>query len=220
MRLTGTAAAAGLALALSAGVASAHPHVFVDATIGLRFDDEGRLAAIQTVWTYDEFYTLYSIEVLEMDRDGDGNLTEEELLEMAKLHTEAPDLEPEDFPSQLFLETGGERTPLALPSRARAWMNDGRLVIYFERALETPADPAAGMDLKLYDPSYFIAYTITAEPEVEALPENCRARLKSFEADAALAETQARLLDLSAEQTPDDPFVGALFSDEVLVRCE
>src|ERR1051326_2776882 len=45
-----------LALQLSLGSASAHPHVFVDYAITLLFDDHGA-QAVRVSWTFDEMYS-------------------------------------------------------------------------------------------------------------------------------------------------------------------
>src|SRR5690606_31537808 len=46
-------AAAALFLSL-AGVALAHPHIFIDARAALEFDAAGRLTTIRNSWTFDE----------------------------------------------------------------------------------------------------------------------------------------------------------------------
>ena len=41
-------------------------------------DDQGRLAAIRVIWQYDAFASLFILESLEVDKDGDGVLTDDE----------------------------------------------------------------------------------------------------------------------------------------------
>lgn len=206
-------------IALLPGLAAAHPHVFVDATLMLRFDREGRLEAVATTWTYDEFYTLYAIEALEMDADGDGALTDAELAEMARVHTEK-DPAQDIFPSQLWLTSGGAPVALRLPSGATARIEADRLVIGFERVLEEPADPAPGLSLQVYDPSYFIAYTVVGNPLIYRLPSGCSANLRMFSPDAADTALLSELSALSAEETPMDANVGALLADDLRVTCD
>lgn len=52
-RTTGVAVAAGL---LAASPAAAHPHVFIDYTVTLQFDDAGA-AGVRLSWTFDEMYS-------------------------------------------------------------------------------------------------------------------------------------------------------------------
>lgn len=209
---------AALAAALVAGPAAAHPHVFVDATLTLRFDAEGRLAELSTTWTYDEFYTLYAIEAMEMDADGDGVLTGDELAEMARIHTE-PWPDQEQLASQLWLTVGGAAAGLALPAGAEARIEGDRLVVSFARAVAAPADPAEALSVRLYDPSYFIAYEMVGSPAAEGLPVGCALRYIPFDPDAELAALQTELAAIPADETPDFVNVGALFADEVRVTC-
>lgn len=66
------------ALGASGTGALAHPHVFVDTGVELRFDAEGRLEALRIVWVYDDFVSLMIVAERGLDPDGDGVLTEAE----------------------------------------------------------------------------------------------------------------------------------------------
>ena len=78
MRRIGRCAAAAALAGLAAGQAGAHPHVFLDGGAHFIFDDQGRLAAIRVIWQYDAFASLFILESLEVDKDGDGVLTDDE----------------------------------------------------------------------------------------------------------------------------------------------
>ena len=60
---------------LCVSAAFAHPHVFVDASVKVVFDEKG-LSGIQNCWTYDEVYSRAMIS--SVDRDGDGKISAEE----------------------------------------------------------------------------------------------------------------------------------------------
>lgn len=207
-----SAALVALALALP-GAAWAFPHVEVDASVDLRFDDAGRLTAVATTWTYDEVYTADAIAEFGMDRDGDGRLTAEERRLMARLHTEAaPDQEV--FPSHLWLAAGDRLAPLELPSAATARLEGGRLTVAFERRLETPADPETGLVLRLFDPSDYMAYALVAPARADGLPPNCMIDSVPFEAGLLLADGAPRLTLASAA-----PSAGDAPASEVRVSC-
>ena len=72
-------AVASLLLALAANPLAAHPHIFVDTGLNLRFDAQGRLTEVEVIWVYDEFYSLLITEDRGLDPDFDGVLTAEEL---------------------------------------------------------------------------------------------------------------------------------------------
>ena len=52
--LVGLLLLALLALSAGTGEALAHPHIFVDSTARIIFDGEGRFAAIENRWAFDE----------------------------------------------------------------------------------------------------------------------------------------------------------------------
>ena len=57
--------------------AVAHPHVFIDATIEVIFDDKGLAEGVRIGWTYDEYFSLLIIEDRGLDPDYDNVLTPE-----------------------------------------------------------------------------------------------------------------------------------------------
>ncbi|MCQ2125256.1 MAG: DUF1007 family protein [Fibrobacter sp.] len=56
------------------GTAFAHPHVFLDASVTVDFDNQG-FAGVKNRWTYDEIYSAAMISSVD---DGDGILSEKE----------------------------------------------------------------------------------------------------------------------------------------------
>lgn len=211
--------AAGIATALGlwAGGAGAHPHIFIDGGAQFLFDDQGRLAAIRVIWQYDAFASLFILEALEVDRDADGVLTEDET---AKVVADQLTWES-DFAGDSYLWHGDAPVPLAGPTSGTAALSESRLSVTFERALETPLAPGdAAVLVKLYDPTYYFAYFATHEPRIEgAAPAACRARIEPFEPDSSLAALQGSLALLSTEETPEQQDVGALFADRIVLLC-
>ena len=61
----------GLALLVGSSLpALAHPHVFVDARLEVRFDADGRVAALRHVWRFDDAFSAFASQGL--DTNGDG----------------------------------------------------------------------------------------------------------------------------------------------------
>ncbi|MGF1659820.1 MAG: DUF1007 family protein [Rubrimonas sp.] len=209
--------ALALAWALAASAAQAHPHVFIDAEAGFVFDAEGRLASVEIVWRYDAFSSLFLLEDMGLDPDGDGALTEAERAALAADQTDWP----ETFAGDSYLRIGGEAAALSPARDGSAALEDGRVVVRFRRDLAEPA-PAQGLQarLELYDPSYFFAYALTGEPALRDAPAACAAQARRFDPDAAASELLASLATLGREETPEDPNVGAAFADAALLRCD
>src|SRR5690606_34527111 len=67
-----------------ATAARAHPHIFIDARATIVFDDRGALAGIRHSWTFDEEFSVWSVQGL--DTDGDGQISIAETQELADEH--------------------------------------------------------------------------------------------------------------------------------------
>lgn len=206
---------APLALLLLPSTGLAHPHIFVDASAGLRFDDAGRLEALRIVWLYDGMTTLNLYVQLGLDEDGDGALNEIDLARVAHGETDWPP----DYEGDTYLLQGNAKVPLGRPENGTARMIGDRVEVTFDLPLAEPLAVTDGAVLKLYDPTYFYAYSVETVLEPSALPAGCALSVVPFEPDAADAEAQRQLAALSAEEVPDDPQIGERFADEVRLTC-
>jgi ABC-type uncharacterized transport system substrate-binding protein len=207
---------AALALLLLPSAGLSHPHVFVDASAGMSFDAQGRLAGLRILWRYDAMTTLNLYVQLGLDADGDGALDAADLARVAQGETDWPP----DYEGDTYLYQDGAKVPLGRPQNAEARMVGDRVEVVFDLPLAEPIAVSEGVALKLYDPSYFYAYTVQETLDSAALPAGCAADVIPFKPSAADAALQADLAALSAEQIPDDPQIGARFADEVHVSCD
>ncbi|WP_195819982.1 DUF1007 family protein [Roseobacter sp. MH60115] len=196
--------------------AKAHPHVFVDARTGFIFNNDGYLEAVRISWTYDQFTTLILFESLDLDRDLDGRLSAADRAEIIAGETNWS----AEYNGDVYLEVEGQERPMGRPKNATASLENDQITVAFDLPLSQPAGLAGRTAvLRLYDPFFYYAYTILADAEKRGLPPGCQADLISFEPDAAASALQEQLAALSREDTPDQPNVGRLFSDEVVLAC-
>ena len=214
-------AAATVLLALAPAGALAHPHVFVDTGLEVVFDDEGRAVAVQVVWVHDEFYTMLSLDDYGMDPDFTGTVTEAERAELAAIYANWDD----GFDGDLRPLLDGNELALGGPTRVVADVQDARLVIAHRRSFDRPvALGGAELVLRVYDPSYFIAYTIAVDPVLHGR-DDCTAEVWGPDWEAADARLQDALDEMLAagadwtEVEADFPAVGADFAEEVRIRC-
>lgn len=198
------------------GTAKAHPHVFVDARTGFIFGNDGYLEAVRISWTYDQFTTLILFESLDLDRDLDGRLSAADRADIVAGETNwAP-----EYNGDVYLELEGQARPLGRPQNATASLENDQITVAFDLPLSQPAGLAGrAVALRLYDPFFYYAYTILAGTEGRDLPPGCQAEVIPFEPDAAESALQEQLAALSREETPEQPNVGRLFSDEVVLTC-
>ena len=214
-------ALASAVLALAPAAATAHPHVFIDTGVEVIFDESGRAVAVQIVWVHDEFYTMLSLDDYGMDPDFTGTVTDAEREELAAIYSNWDD----GYNGDLRPLLDGRELALGGPTRVVADVQDARLVIAHRRTFDTPVE-LSGQDLvlRVYDPTYFIAYTIASDPVLQGR-DDCTAEVWGPDWEAADERLQAALDELLADgRDPmqieaDFPAVGADFAEEVRVRC-
>ena len=206
-----------ISLVLTQGAASAHPHIFVDAKAGFHINEDGLLTGLHISWTYDPFTTLFLFDVLDLDRDKDGALDDEDYAAILRGETEWAD----DYVGDIYLEVNETVHPHLKPVGAQADYRDDRITVRFDLPLAEPvAVPGKDIVLRIYDPNYYYAYTVIEIAEPGLLPETCEASIFAFEPDAVTGDLLVTLGTLSREESPEQANVGRLFSDEVALSCD
>jgi nickel/cobalt exporter len=158
----------------SAQPALAHPHIFIDATAELVFDDSGRLASVTNHWTFDAAFSVWMVEGLE--RDGSGRVLPAELAAIATEHMEG-------LAQYRFYTFAGEgETDL----RFDRWHDetlvfaDNRVTLSFTVDLAEPHAVTQLMELAINDPEYYVAITFAGPESIRLVnaPDSCVTRLE------------------------------------------
>lgn len=205
------------ALCLMPALATAHPHVFVDAEV-VFLGSPSALDEIRVTWRYDEFTTLFLIETLDLDRDGDGVLDAEDEARIVAGETDWP---PE-YEGDIYMHAGGQHVAMTRPHNADAGMVDGRIFVTFDLPLATPQPltPGAQISLKLYDPYYYYDYDILPGAMIDPAAPGCAVTLVPFAPDREDAALQEGLRLLARDEVPAEENIGARFADELVVHCD
>lgn len=207
-----------LAFAGIAPTANAHPHIFVDTGIETIFNAGGQVAGLRISWSYDDFYSLVSIEDRGLDPDGDSVLTPEEQVTLAgfDMGWDA------DYDGDLYVLYQGKAVVLGRPEDVTARYENGIITSTHLRKLATPLDPGPdGLIVQAYDSGYYTAYTIQPETLLTDAPAGCKALVYEPDLDAAARELQDKLQEYTADQSVEAEFpaVGAAYADEVRITC-
>lgn len=210
--------ALAVALALAAGPALAHPHIFIDTELEVIFDDQGQATHLRVTWIYDDFYSLLMIEDRGLDPDGDGLLTEAERADLQgfDMGWDA------DFLGDTHVLADGQAVTLGRPQDWTADYREGRIVSTHLRALDPAVAPAAApLVVQVYDPGYYSAYYITAQPVLTGAPAGCAAQVFEPDRDAADAILQSALAELAGSDSleMEFPAVGAAYAEEARITC-
>ena len=213
-----TVLAAALVAALPMA-AAAHPHVYIDAALVLDYDAEGRLTGVEVEWAYDELYSLLIIEDYGLDPDGDGVLTAEE---NAVIQGFDGDWE-EGFDGRLFLQQDGQPVAMAQPADFTAEYRDGRLISRHLHPLATPLEGNLPLALQVYDPEYYVAFSMPAAPETRGR-DDCRVERVSGDPEAA-ADAYLTAVETALDSGDADNAelvivdIGATGADGATINC-
>jgi len=206
------ALAAALAM-LAPLAAEAHPHVFVTTREAVVFDTEGRVAAIKNAWTFDDLYSAFLEQGL--DKGPDGRYSRETLSGLAKTNTEG--LKDADYFT--FIKANGRKVKFGEPRDY--WLtDDGKdLTLHFTLPLAHPVKPSKAFVMRVYDPTYFVAFDPAEGPDVVKLEgegPGCTLLVREPPQNNALKQALAAL---DVTQQPNLEDAGSAFADSILVAC-
>lgn len=208
-----------MSLLLGAGTAAAHPHVFIDADAALIFGASGQLEAVRVTWTYDEFYSLMMVEDSRLDADADGIPDADRLEAFAGRDVDWA----AGFPGHILVEHQGQPVELAAPLAHEAGYANGRILTSHVRPLKTPLSvtETEQLELRLYDPEYFVAYDTPRIPTVEGR-DDCKVTQHSPDTtgrEKLLAELQNLDMEADSIAVMNMPDVGITFAEGFGIAC-
>jgi ABC-type uncharacterized transport system substrate-binding protein len=199
---------------LAASAVQAHPHEFVDVSLLLRVTPEFQLAEIGVEWRYDAFTSMLILSDLDLDPAAT------ELDEVGHARLLGFDLDwIEGYDGDLWVWDGERQLAVGPPRAGAARLEDGEIITRHWRSID-PVHPAQDLVLQVYDPEFYIAYTLRFA-QVEG-PAPCRARVFETDLGGARERLEAMLDELYAgggDIEADFPQVGRSFADEVLIDC-
>ena len=183
--------ASGLALMLAVGTASqagAHPHVWVTVETTLLFDAQKAVTGLKQRWTFDEMYSVYSLEGL--DKNHDGVFDASSLKALAEENMTSL----KDYKYFTEITVDGLALELAPPVEYSA-ERDAKKILHltFTLPLKTPLS-ARQRELKVqvFDPEFYIALKF-AEGKAIQLPAaaaaTCKTSIEAPTGDATTAKS-------------------------------
>ncbi|MEM8976467.1 MAG: DUF1007 family protein [Pseudomonadota bacterium] len=211
-----TAIALTLFILAQAKPVQAHPHVFVDAKIGLVVSEDRRLEAIRIVWLFDAFHTLYILSFDGITPTAEGGLTQAAKAQLSKSYTDWQ----RGFDGFAKLLIGGELIKLDIPSNVEASLVAGQLEVSFTRALPNPISLRdAAAQIAVYDETYYHAVTVAEPPDFQGDALKCKSTLIPFNPDAQDRDVQETLSKLNRDEMSAVDGIGASFADRITFSC-
>jgi ABC-type uncharacterized transport system substrate-binding protein len=195
--------------------AVAHPHVLIDAQETLVFDASGKLASIDHVWQFDAAFSAYATQG--RDLNNDGKLDQSELQPLAEVNVDSLS----QFAYFSYLSVDGANIDFNKPTKYRLEYDGSKLTLFYTLPLKAPVAIKDGAALEVFDPQYFVAFTLTAN-KVAAVnaPAGCAT---SLQLPRPLdAQTMAILTAIPADQQvlpPDLRQKASVLATVVNVAC-
>lgn len=196
--------------------ALAHPHIFVDVSVAVIFDDDNA-AAVRLTWTYDSYFSLLLTTDLGIDLDGDAILSAEE----AEILSASVLAWPDGYEGDLEVLQGGRSTALGPRVDHTVSFDGGVVQEVHTRPLIAGVDHSIPLEIRTYDPGHYVAYDVTGSITIEGR-DGCVSALIAPDLVTANARV-AELLDgqSASEVGPEEAFpeVGNLFAQTVTITC-
>jgi ABC-type uncharacterized transport system substrate-binding protein len=152
---------ASAVVALAAGPAGAHPHVFIDYAVTLVVAGD-RLEAVRLTWTFDDLFSGFILQ--EFDKDRNGALSAPEVQRIEATHL--AELHKSSYYATVSVNGKPVESPAAREFRATA--AKGIVTYEFTLPLGVPLASASGVEVMVDDPVYYIAYTpVAVSPQTQ-----------------------------------------------------
>jgi nickel/cobalt transporter (NicO) family protein len=189
-----------LAFVLAPALAEAHPHVWADVASEVLYDAKGQIVAIRHHWRFDEGFSTYALQGL--DLDGDGEYSPEELEPLARENVESV----ADFDYFTFLSAGDYLAGFAAPTEYHLTRDGDRLTLHYTLPLAQPLFTRGAVRLEVYDPEYYVAFSLPSAEAVRLVdaPADCRIAVHVARGPEAAAAEQLATLGAEQRELPAD----------------
>jgi ABC-type nickel/cobalt efflux system permease component RcnA/ABC-type uncharacterized transport system substrate-binding protein len=208
-------AAASIATVLPAA-AHAHPHEWIDVAAEVLFDDRGRIAAIRHHWRFDEAFSAFALQGL--DTDGDGAYSRVELMPLAEENVQSL----AEYGFFTFVSAGDYVAGFAAPENYSLDLDENRLTLHYTLPLAVPLFTRSEVLLQVYDPEYYIAFSLPSTEAVRLVdaPAGCRIAVTPARGpDAAAAAALATIGPEQRELPPEMQNLTGGIDNSAAINC-
>jgi ABC-type uncharacterized transport system substrate-binding protein len=199
-----------VALAISAGAAQAHPHVWVTAASELIFAPDGSITGVRHAWIFDDMFSTYALQGLTTRKK--GVYTREELAPLAQTNMDSL----KEFAFFTFARVDNKKQKFADPIDYYLEYRDATLVLHFTLPFKTPIR-VRQLALEIYDPSYFVDFSLQKKDPIHLVsaPANCTFAVQRPSDGTAIAQKFNEDTFLNGANAN----FGAMFANKISVDC-
>ena len=198
------------AMTFAAGVARAHPHVWITATSELLYAADGSITGVRHAWTFDDMFSAYALQGLESKTK--GAYTREELGPLAQTNVESL----KEYAYFTFARADGKKERFNEPVDYFLDYKDTVLTLHFTLPLKNPVKPKQ-LVLEVFDRSYFIDFQMAKDNPVKLVgaPAGCQMKLDRPSDGSATAQKLNEQTFLNGENSN----FGMMFANKITVDC-
>jgi ABC-type uncharacterized transport system substrate-binding protein len=195
-----------------AGLAQAHPHVWVTMHTELVYAPDGSITGIRHAWSFDDMFSTFATQGLESKEK--GKFTREELAPLAKVNVDS--LKEYDYFT--YATADGKKAELTDPT-PDYWLDyaDQVLTLNFTLPFKAPVK-AKELKVEIYDPTIFVDFSFAKEKPVQLVgAPKCKLDVE-LPREMTFAEGK-KLSEIPADEKNTTMAWGAQFANKLLVHC-
>jgi ABC-type uncharacterized transport system substrate-binding protein len=150
-----------VAVLASGAPAAAHPHVFIDHSVLVRFGAAGP-EAVEFRWTFDDMFSTLIVQSFDTDKDRKLSAKEVQLIEQKHFGN------LKEYQYFVTIRHGGAALPITV-QQFRATTDRGLVTYAFTVPVAVTGSPASGtLDIVVDDPTFYTAFTPAGGNAVQA----------------------------------------------------
>lgn len=194
---------------------SAHPHVWIDARATVLFEG-GAIAGIRHEWTFDPYFSAWSIQGL--DTDGDGVLTPAEMQDLAQENMEGL----AHYAFYTYAGSDEDAFNFTGPHDPSMRYENEQTTLTYTVWLSEPRSVSGEFDIIVGDPEYYsdITFSDAGAVSTQGAPEGCAAQAHPpQQIDPALEEELYLLGPDVLELPPELKQAARDLANRIVVTC-
>jgi len=196
----------------AAGVAFAHPHVWVTMKSELLYAADGSVTGVRHAWSFDEMFSTFATQGLETKQK--GVFTREDLKPLAEVNVNSL----KEFDYFTHAKANGKKTAFTDPVDYWLEFADGVLILHFTLPLKSPVK-AQALHLEIYDPTWFVDFAFADKDPVALVGAPAACKFSVVNAGDAAAASKGQLGESFFNSLGTGSNYGAQFANKVAVQC-
>jgi ABC-type uncharacterized transport system substrate-binding protein len=199
-------------LLAAVGVAQAHPHVWVTMTSELVYAPDGSVTGVRHAWAFDDMFSAFATQGIETKQK--GVFTREELAPLAQVNVDSL----KDFDYFTAARANGKKAEFDGPADYWLEYKNELLVLHFTLPFKAPVK-AQRLDLEIYDPTYFVDFTMAEKDPVKLVNAPAQCKLTVVQPTDASANANAPVNEQFFNSLDAASNYGAQFANKISVKC-